>query len=146
MNLGNLTLNVAKFDLENEKLCISMNLRIPVHTNISCITKTFNELCKNTSILPYFDGKKEALYIPKENKLVSSLCNIFNEVTKQNKQPIAIGGATYARAFSNFVSFGANMPEDEDMCHKIDEFISIDNLILSTNIYANAIYKLSVTQ
>ena len=121
-----------------------MNLRIPIHTSISYIEKTFNTLIQNTSILLSFDGKKEALYIPKEDKLVSSLCNIFNEVTKQNKPPIAIGGATYARAFPNFVSFGANMPEDEDMCHKVDEFISVDNLILATNIYATAIYKLCI--
>ena len=58
--------------------------------------------------------------------------------------PIAIGGATYARAFPNCVSFGANMPNCEDMCHKADEFISIDNLILSAKIYANVIYKLTV--
>lgn len=142
MNLGNLTLNVARFYLEDGKLGISINLRIPVHTSTSNIKKVFNDLIQNTCILLFFDGEKDALYIPKENKLVASLCNIFNEVTKQNKSPIAIGGATYARAFSNFVSFGANMPGDEDMCHKIDEFISINNLILSTKIYATSIYKL----
>ncbi len=142
MNLGSLTLNTARFCLEDENLGISMNLRIPIHTNISYIKKVFNNLVQNPCILVSFDGEKDALYIPKQNKLVSSLCNIFNEVTKQNSPPIAIGGATYARAFPNFVSFGANMPGDEDMCHKVDEFISIDNLILSTKIYATAIYKL----
>lgn len=142
MNLGSLTLNVARFYLKDGKLGISMNLRIPVHTSISHIKKVFNNLVQNTCILVSFDGEKDALYIPKENKLVTLLCSIFNEVTKQNKEPIAIGGATYARAFPNFVSFGANMPDEEDMCHKVDEFISIDNLILSTKIYATAIYKL----
>ena len=41
------------------------------------------------------------------------------------------------------MSFGANMPGNKDMCHQIDEFISIDNLMLGAKIYANAIYELS---
>ena len=60
-----------------------------------------------------------------------------------NVNPIAIGGATYARAFDNCISFGANMPGHEDMCHKVDEYIEIDSLILSSKIYANAIYELA---
>ena len=139
---GNLTLNVARFFLENNALGISMNLRIPIHTSINTIKCKFNNIFKNSSIKVYFDGEKNALYIPKDNYLVTTLCSIFNEITGNNEEPIAIGGATYARAFPNCISFGANMPKEEDMCHKVDEFISIDNLILSTNIYATAIYKL----
>lgn len=58
-------------------------------------------------------------------------------------EPIAICGATYARAFDNCISFGANMPGHKDMCHQVDEYIEIDNLILSAKIYAEAIYELS---
>jgi len=139
---GELTLNVAQFSLENDKLKISMNLRIPVHTQLDTIKTKMNKLCENTSITINYNGKKDALYIPKDNELVQTLCNIYSNVTGEKYEPIAIGGATYARAFPNCVSFGANMPGDEDMCHKIDEFISIDNLILSANIYAKAIYEL----
>lgn len=139
---GKLTLNVARFYLHDGELGISMNLRIPVHTSIEYIKNKFIENFKNTTIALYFDGEKKSLYIPKDNKLVSTLCSIYNETTNENTSPIAIGGATYARAFPNCVSFGANMPGKEDMCHKVDEFISIDDLILTTKIYATAIYKL----
>ena len=138
-----MTLNVAKFFVKNSSLVISMNLRIPVSIDISKIKTAFTSYFKSSCIDVYFDGEKPGLYIPKENKLVSTLCNIFNEVTNQNKMPIAIGGATYARAFPNCVSFGASMPDDKDMCHQVDEFISIDNLILSCEIYAKAIYELA---
>ena len=57
--------------------------------------------------------------------------------------PITIGGGTYARAFKNMVSFGMNFPGDKDMCHQVDEFVDIDKLILSTKIYATAIYELA---
>ena len=56
---------------------------------------------------------------------------------------MAIGGATYARAFNNCISFGANFPGDIDMCHQSNEFVDIDKLMLTCKIYAQAIYELS---
>ena len=73
------------------------------------------------------------------------LCSVFNETCGSNFEPIAIGGATYARAFPNCISFGMNFPKDKDMCHQADEFIEINKLLLTTNIYAKAIYELTLT-
>ena len=64
-------------------------------------------------------------------------------MTNSNSEPIAIGGGTYARAFENCISFGANFPGVTDMCHQANEFIDIDKLILSCKIYAEAIYELT---
>ena len=87
-------------------------------------------------------GSKPALYIPKDNYLVKTLCDIYNEEANSYLEPIAIGGATYARAFDNCVSFGANLPGQKDMCHQTDEFISIDNLLFACKVYAKAICEL----
>ena len=99
--------------------------------------------CKNYSLDSYIAGKQYPLYVPKDNHLVKTLCDIFNKMTGSNAEPIAIGGGTYARAFENCVSFGSNFPGDTDMCHQANEFIDIDKLILSCKIYAKAIYELS---
>ena len=64
------------------------------------------------------------------------------ELTVAQRSIDFIGGATYARAFDNCISFGPNLPGQKDMCHQTDEFISIDNLILASKIYAKAIYEL----
>ena len=88
-------------------------------------------------------GLQEPLYVDKESYLVKTLVDIFNKNTGLNAKPIAIGGGTYARAFKNFISYGATMPGDLDMCHQVDEFIEIDKLILSSKIYAEAIYELA---
>lgn len=139
---GILTLNVAQFDLRDSNLVIGMNLRIPIHTGIESIKQELNNsLSKEIKIS--FSGEKEPLYVSKESWIIKTLCKVFHNTTGLDATPIAIGGATYARAFPNFVSFGANMPNTKDMCHQIDEFISIDNLMLGAKIYANAIYELS---
>ena len=137
---GDLTLNTSQFFIENNKLNISINLRIPVHTPVQHIINTFNTNFSNfeVKVLAIQDG----LHIDKNDKLVTTLCNVFNESCNTNYEPKAIGGATFARAFHNFICFGMNFPGDKDMCHQVDEYIEIDKLLLATNIYAKAIYKL----
>lgn len=141
---GKLTLNVGWFSLENSLLKIGMNLRVPINTNVLDVENKFlkyldsyiNVDFETTNYMP-------ALHVPKDNYLVKTLCKIYNKETKSNLEPIAIGGATFARAFKNCISFGANFPGNKDMCHQTDEFISIDNLIASCKIYARTIYELS---
>ena len=120
-----------------------MNLRVPIYTELEFIKNKFKEKCSEYNNLKVtFNGEKEKLLVPKESTLVKILTQIFNDMTNKNAEPIAIGGATYARAFTNCVSFGANMPGEKDLCHQADENIKIDNLIISAKIYANAIYEL----
>ena len=85
---------------------------------------------------------QEPLFISKDNDLVKKLCSVFNEYNNSNLDPQAIGGGTYARAFNNCISFGPQMPGAKDMCHQVDEFISIENLMFCVKVYAKAIYLL----
>lgn len=140
---GELTLNVGKFYFKNNDLKIGLNLRVPINTKFEVIENNFSSVCKEfDNVYCEFTGKKAPLYVSKDSYLVKTLCKIYNEATDSNAEPIAIGGATYARAFDNFVSFGANLPGQKDMCHQVDEFISIDNLMLACRIYCKAIYEL----
>lgn len=136
---GPLTLTTSQIFIKENQINISLNLRVPVNTKPSYIIDVFkNNFNEKIEVLNVLDS----LYIKKENVLVQKLCNIFNETCSTNYEPIAIGGATYARAFPNCISFGMNFPGDKDMCHQINEFVEIDKLVLSTNIYAKAIYEL----
>ena len=140
---GNLTLNVGDFSLENNTLKIGMNLRIPIYTPIFDIESSFKNLCNNYNHIDFeTTSTEDFLYVPKDDKLVQTLCKIFNEETSSKAEPLAIGGATYARAFENCISFGPNFPGHKDMCHQTDEFIEIDNLIIACKIYAKAIMEL----
>ena len=140
---GKLTLNVGSLSLKNSTIEVGMNIRIPIHTSIDFIKENFLKYCDLYPNLNFCDKHyTPALYIPKDNTLITTLCNIFNEMTHSKAEPIAIGGATYARAFKNCVSFGANFPGHKDMCHQTDEFIDIDVLLLSCKIYAKAILEL----
>lgn len=137
---GKLTLNASQLYIKDNEIFIGINLRIPVTTIVDTVTNKFIESFCNNKIT--IISNIAPLFVDKNDKLVKTLCDVFNASYNSHFEPIAIGGATYARAFSNCVSFGMNFPGDKDMCHQVDEYIDIDKLILSTNIYANAIYKL----
>ncbi len=137
---GRLTLNVGYIGIENNFIKIKMNLRVPVHTDITKIGAAFiKNTCEYINLDFDTSHYMPALYIDPNSELVQSLCKIYNEETNSSCKPIAIGGATFARAFPNCISFGANFPGDKDMCHQTDEFISIDKLLMACKIYAKAI-------
>lgn len=140
---GTLTLNVGNFSLKNNVLQFGVNLRIPISVSINEIENQISTFTKLYSDLNYIQKDyKPALYISKNTYLVKTLCDVFNEMNNSYLPPIAIGGATYARAFDNCISFGANMPGAKDMCHQTDEFISIDNLMFAYKCYTKAILEL----
>lgn len=138
---GILTLNTAQFILKNNTLSLGFNLRIPVTIDYNIIEKEFKKHC-NPNLEVKVARIQDPLYLKKDNKLVQKLCNIFNDYNYSNLEPMAIGGGTYARAFKNCISFGPQMPNAKDMCHQTDEFISIENLIFCTKVYAKAILDL----
>lgn len=141
---GKLTLNVGNLKFENSDLTIGLNIRIPVTIYPTIIKHKIAESANDfgdTTIT--FSDEKPALYVPKNDPLVTTLCNVFNESTGLNAHPITCGGATYARAFKNVVSFGANMPGNMDLCHQADEYINIPDLLKAVEIYIKAIWKLT---
>ena len=139
---GELTLNVGNIKLENDVLSIGLNLRVPVETSMDYVEEAFNEKLKGTNIKINVTDRREGLNVSKDSRLVKTLCKVFNERTLRNEEPFTMGGATYARAFKNCVSFGPAMNDEEDLCHQANEYISIERLILCTKIYGQAIAEL----
>lgn len=140
---GILTLNVAKLVLEEDKLKIGINLRIPVTKPIVKIEEKLEDIVKEyEDINSYTYAKSNPLHMDLESDIIKTLLGVYNKRTNSNMKPVAIGGATFAKAFKNFVSFGPIMPGAVDMCHQSDEYIEIDNLILCAKIYADTIYEL----
>ena len=53
-----------------------------------------------------------------------------------------IGGGTYCRAVDNFVAYGPVFPGQRELAHEPDEYIGVEDLILTAKIYAQALYAL----
>lgn len=140
---GELTLNLGKGSLENGKLELCVDMRIPVLIDNLKIVEDIKakvngkmnvELCKNAP----------PLYVPKDSFLVSTLMKVYQDVTGDVKTPPqAIGGGTYARSVTNGVAFGALLSSQIDNMHQRNEYLELDKIDILLKIYVNAIYELA---
>lgn len=141
---GALTLNLGKMSLEDNKMEIWIDMRVPVKIkNEEIISK----LQKNVEDYGYkfvLHSNTLPLYVDKESFLVSTLMDIYQEITgDMESKPKAIGGGTYAKYAKNTVAFGALLPSQEDRMHQRDEYLEISKIDTLLKIYVEAIYRLA---
>lgn len=141
---GKLIFNVGMMDMDKKTARVTVNIRYPV-------TMTDRQVYDGImSVLDTYDlgivkGKtQKPIYIPADDPLIKTLMEVYIKHTgDKDSRPLVIGGGTYARAMKNIVAFGAMFPGEPDLCHQRNEYISVDNLMKLTEIYAEAAYKLS---
>ena len=140
--IGDLTMNLGRVRTEGDRLLLLVDIRYPApHTEEEVISLMKTALGADAEIT--VEGRHLPLYVSPESELVTSLLAAYNEVTGENASPIAIGGATYARAFPNAVAFGPVFPGEESRIHQRDENITVDALVKCAEIYRAALLKLA---
>lgn len=81
-------------------------------------------------------------HVPADTPLVQELLHCYEQYTGQSGQPLAIGGFTYVHDLQNGVAFGCAMPGFDTHMHGPDECMDVDTLLLSTQMFAQAIIDL----
>jgi predicted dipeptidase len=140
---GKLKFNIGLINL-GEKEQISIDSRIPVTVSKEEIVKKLKAAAA-TYGLEYkeFDWLPP-LYLPKDHPVIATLMKVYHQYSGDEvSQPIALGGATYARAFNNCVAFGPLFPDELLTEHEPNERLVVENLFLAMKIYAHAIYQLT---
>lgn len=137
---GRLTFNLGTVSIHDGTLKVELDIRYPISVERPAveekITKHFGEFnIKYKHCLP-------SHYVSEDSELVVKLKEAYSEVTGDDAFCFAIGGATYARAFENAVTFGALFPGKPQVEHGPDEYIEVDALVKNAEIIANAIVKL----
>jgi succinyl-diaminopimelate desuccinylase len=140
---GKLKFNVAMINL-GEIEQISIDTRIPVTVSKDEIVKKLS-----AAVAAYGLEYKEfdwlaPLYLPKDHPVIKTLMKVYHQYSGDEvSEPIALGGATYARAFDNCVAFGPLFPGELLTEHEPNERAIMENLYLAMKIYAHAIYELT---
>ncbi|KAF0226346.1 MAG: putative dipeptidase [Erysipelotrichaceae bacterium] len=150
-HMGFLTVNLGIINITKQHTDLVLDIRYPQETNevniLSSIQKALD------SSLPEFKVSikehKGPLFVDPKSKLVSTLEKIYRDYSHdQQSQLMTMGGGTYARSFDNFVAFGAEFPLKKrpswvGNVHQADEGYEIEQLVMATAIYAQAIYDLT---
>ncbi len=135
---GNLTLSPNMASFENGVLKITSDLRFPA----TFAKETIIDRLKNAGVVFEESHYQAPLYRDKESELVTTLLNVYNSVTGESKEPIAIGGGTYARALKNGVAFGPEIKGEEKTAHQANEYVTFERLELMSEVYYQAIKAL----
>jgi len=144
---GKLILNVGMIDLDSRAARLTINVRYPV---------TYDENAVYDAIMPVINKYNfgilkglhhKPLYRPIDDPFIITLMDCYRDNTGDvETQPLVIGGGTYARAMDHCVAFGASFPGEHEVAHQKDEYLAIDSLMAMTNIYADAIYRLTMAE
>lgn len=140
---GMLTFNVGTVTFDGEGICLQANARYPASLEHDFVFGAIRTglgggglLVEETDYLPPVSFKTDS-------PLIETLMEAYREVTgDMASQPVSMGGATYARAIPNAVSFGALFPDEEELAHGPDEYVSLESLEKAENIYYTALQKL----
>ena len=81
-------------------------------------------------------------HVPADAPIVTELLKCYEQYTGRKGEPLAIGGGTYVHNLKNGVAFGCSMPGVDNRLHGADEFAVVDDLILSAQMFAQAIADL----
>ncbi len=140
---GNLSLNLGILDLTFENVRFVIDIRYPVTFKLEDVLQPIKEITQLEKLSLKVLTHQEAHHVPKESALVQSLLKAYADVTGLEPYAFAIGGGTYAKALPQGVAFGPLFPGEPEVIHCPDEYISIENLLITTKVYAQAILNLA---
>ncbi len=139
---GALTLNLGVMSGDSKKFECDFDSRHPVTVDDEIAHNKLISALEGFKLVSYKCSK--GLYWPKDHPLVSTLQNVYQDVTGEKAEPLTMGGGTYARTLPCAVAFGPAFPGGKSKgAHMAEECSSISELMRGARIYAHALYELA---
>lgn len=139
---GTLTFVFSVFSFENGSFEGRFDIRFPISQTSAKIRTKFEKILAKTGLKIDEWTASEPHYVDENSEFVQTLLAVYTELTRKKGYCIAIGGGTYVHDVDGGVAFGAEFPGVESRMHGADEFIALEDMLLSSKIFAEAIWKL----
>lgn len=139
---GELKFNLGKIELTPEEEILCIDIRIPVTASKEEVVEKLRKKAMEYGFEYKEHDYLRSIYTPLDSELIKTLMAAYQEVTADfESQPVAGGGATYARAIDNCVAFGAILPGRPKTEHQPNEHIVLDDIKIAMEIYMKAFEK-----
>ena len=132
---GFTTLSANLIEEREEDILISVDFRIPA----TKVLEDFIPLIEKFGIKYNAVLSRKPLFVPKTERIVNDLLNAYNEVLGVNESPIPQSGGTFASVFKRGCAFGPEFPGKNNQIHEPNEFMEIDDINKTYDIYLKAI-------
>lgn len=141
---GSLTFNLGTAGMdESGTIEMTASIRYPASFDFAAIENNVAGGFAKSAFEVVFVDHMLPVYFNQEDKFVELLMGVYARITEEhNAKPIAIGGATYARALPNAVAFGPVFPDEKELAHEPNENVSIEKLCLAGEIYYEALAEI----
>lgn len=139
---GPLTLSLNQMDLSPFGISMGIDIRMPVTIDEKFILEGVKRVAEKYGLEVEVLDALPPIFLSKDEPMIQILRSVFEEETGLDSEPIAIGGATYARAIPNCIAFGPVFPGQSKVAHRSDEFIEVKSFIKMTQIYAKSLERL----
>lgn len=140
---GKLTLNAGTLRTEDGLLKLVLDIRCPVTFTLEQVHTAIRTACAPYGIAVANTAYTPSVYMDKNGKVITTMIEVYREVTGDMTEPMVIGGGTYARAMPGIVAYGMLQPHREGTEHQKDEYVYLADLYQAKDIYRIAIEKLA---
>ena len=140
---GETTVNLGIVSYDKEKLSFTLDVRYPKNASAKVVDDTIVNAVNSYTLDVTKKSNLNLLYVPKDSELVTKLVRVYEAETGDKREPVAIGGGTYAKEFPNMVAFGPVFPGEPDVIHQPNECVEVEKLMRALEITAAAMYELA---
>ena len=150
--MGFLTANVGIIDIENGELKIVIDHRYPNDTDAEAILEGYTATLAEygSELKAVLDHNTNPLFLNPNSEMIQILMDAYRRYSGDDFTPaMVMGGGTYAKKLPNCVAFGPEFPFQRSACdeivggpHQADEGIVLEDMMVATAIYAEALVKL----
>lgn len=141
---GSLTSNLGRAYLDQNTYVFQVDVRYPIDLTSEQLLPRVRSLLSDKWMIEVTNDLAP-LFLPLDHPVVRVLSDVYQETTGQPAVPMAIGGATFARAIPNAVAFGPLFPNQPDLAHQANESWAIEDYLRCIEIYAHAMLELANT-
>lgn len=140
---GELTIGTNVIDYQLDGLVGRIDCRAPICATKENVLDVLTEKLFKIGIELAPESKMTPPhYVPEESSFIQSLLSCYETVMGEKGYCMAIGGGTYAHYLKNGVAFGCMKLGTDYHMHGADEFLIIDEIIKSAELFALAISEI----
>lgn len=136
---GYVTFSPNVIDANEERVYITCDCRIPAPLSFDDVKRVIDGFGYSYELLPH---TLPPVLVERDGWFVQALLGAYNGVTGENKQPISMGGSTFARAFSKGCAFGMDFLRYDTNIHDANERVKVCDIKQAYQIYLTAFKNL----
>ena len=139
---GELTISLNLLQVDAASLCAMSDSRVPLCATEENCAGAFQRACEAAGLRVEHLKQTPVHHVPADRPFIQALLHAYTDWTGRPGQCLSIGGGTYVHDLKNGVAFGCSMPGTDYHIHDADEFIPVEELVLSAKILTQAILTL----